>query len=75
MFGGGLLLVSTMQPIVHIALRRMLLRDRTESNVSYSGSKIGMYLSCVVFKHEYSKRIDMKGGTYTTSKESRLESI
>lgn len=41
----ALLPVSTRQPIVHIALNRILLLERTETNVSYLGSKIGAYLS------------------------------
>lgn len=42
---GTYLLVSTMQPIVQMALSKILLRDRIESNVSCSGSNIGIYLS------------------------------
>lgn len=36
--------------MVHIAFRRMLLRDLTESKVSYWGSKMGMYLSCMFLR-------------------------
>lgn len=44
--GFRFILDSTRQPMVQMALKRMLLRERTEVNVSYFGSKTGTYRSC-----------------------------